>query len=135
MNKQRNKQNSGFTVIELMIVLIIIAILVALAYPSYVDYVRKARRGEAQQLLMNWSINQEIWRSNHSTYASEADLPKPTHDYYDFPNPAVSATAFTLRADAKGDQVNDKAKGDCTALTLASTGAKSPAVCWGGTGS
>ncbi len=69
MNKQRNNWKSGFTVIELMIVLMIVAILVALAYPSYVDYVRKARRGEAQQLLMNWSINQEIWRSNNPTYA------------------------------------------------------------------
>jgi type IV pilus assembly protein PilE len=135
MNKQRNKRNSGFTVIELMIVLVVVAILVALAYPSYVDYVRKARRGEAQQLLMNWSINQEIWRSNNSEYATTVQLPVPTHDHYDFSLTDRSATGFTLQADAKGDQVNDIAKGDCTALTLASTGAKLPAVCWGGAGS
>jgi hypothetical protein len=84
---------------------------------------------------MNWSINQEIWRSNHSSYASQLDLPKPTHDYYTFPDPAVSVTGFTLQAVATGDQVNDKAKGDCTTLTLVSTGAKTPAICWGGTGS
>jgi type IV pilus assembly protein PilE len=128
-------RNRGFTVVELMIVLVIIGILVALAYPSYVDYIRRARRGEAQQLLMNWSVNQEIWRSNHSTYASAADLPKPTHDHYDFPDPVTSATAYTLEADAKEDQLNDTAKGDCTELTLDSTGAKSPAICWGSSSS
>ena len=121
----------GFTMIELAIVLAIVAILVALAYPSYVDYVRKARRGEAEQLLMNWSINQEIWRSNNPEYATLAQLPAPTHDYYTFTLPVRSATAYTLQASATGDQVNDTAKGDCTVLTIASTGAKSPITCWG----
>ena len=37
--------------IELMMVLAIVAILVALALPNYTRYVRKANRGEAQQLL------------------------------------------------------------------------------------
>jgi type IV pilus assembly protein PilE len=135
MKNKYGNRNQGFTVVELMIVLMVIAILVALAYPSYVDYVRKARRGEAEQLLMNWSINQEIWRSNHASYASAADLPKPTHDNYTFPDPTISATAFTLQAQATGDQLNDIAKGDCTLLTLDSAGAKSPPICWGGTGS
>ena len=52
----------GFTLIEVIIVVAIIAILVALALPSYSRYVRKANRGEAQQLLLNWANNQEIWR-------------------------------------------------------------------------
>ncbi len=67
MKTLRAKRNRGFTIIELMIVLVIVAILLALAYPSYIKYVRKANRGEAQQLLMNWSINQEIWRSNNTS--------------------------------------------------------------------
>jgi len=124
------------TIIELMIVLIIIAILVALAYPSYVDYVRKARRGEAHQLLLNWSINQEIFRSNHPEYApigsGPGQLPEPKHDNYTFPLPVRSATAYTLTATAKGDQVNDKTKAgaNCSPMTLTQTGAKSPADCW-----
>jgi type IV pilus assembly protein PilE len=125
----------GFTIIELMIVLVIVAILVALAYPSYIDYVRKARRGEAQQLLMNWSINQEIFRSNNPGYATTGELPPPTNEHYIFDLPVRSATQFTLRATAQGDQVNDTAKGDCTVLTLASTGAKSLPICWGASSS
>ncbi|HLF31909.1 MAG TPA: type IV pilin protein [Xanthomonadales bacterium] len=132
MNNRYGNTSRGFTIIELMIVLGIIAVLVALAYPSYIDYVRKARRGEAEQLLMNWSINQEIWRSNNPEYATVGQLPEPTHDSYDFTLPVRSATAFTLQAGAKGDQLNDLVKGDCTVLTITSAGAKSPAVCWGG---
>ena len=125
-------RNRGFTVVELMVVLVIVAILVALAYPSYIEYVRKSRRGEAQQLLMNWSVNQEIWRSNHSEYATVAELVAPTHDSYDFVLSNRSETSYTLTATAKGDQVNDLAKGDCTILVLNETGAKTPSVCWGG---
>jgi type IV pilus assembly protein PilE len=123
----------GFTLLELMIVLLIVAILVAMAYPSYVDYVRKARRGEAQELLMNWSINQEIWRSNHSTYADDAvgQLVAPTNDYYNFslaaPDPPT-ATTYVLQAVAPADsgQLNDVAKDgtNCGTLNMNSAGQK-----------
>ena len=73
MKTLQRKRILGFTIIELMIVVMIVAILLAIAYPSYVQYVRKAKRGDAQQLLMNWSINQEIWRSNNTTYAGDRD--------------------------------------------------------------
>jgi len=112
---------------------VIVAILVSLAYPSYTQYVRKSKRGEAQQLLMNWSINQEIWRSNNAQYATSAQLPFPNNDNYDFDfsvNP--TAIAYTLRATATDDQVNDKARDGtyCLALTLDQSGVKDDPVCW-----
>jgi type IV pilus assembly protein PilE len=132
MNRLARKRILGFTVIELMIVLVIVAILLALAYPSYIQYVRKGKRGEAQQLLMNWSINQEIWRSNNPQYATTTELPVPTNDNYTFTLPARSATVYTLQAAASGDQANDEARDgtSCTPLTLDQNGVKSPAVCW-----
>ncbi len=128
----------GFTLIELMFVLAIVSILLALAYPSYVDYVRKSKRGEAQQLLMNWSVNQEIWRSNNVEYATLAQLPAPTHNDYVFTLPVRTGTAFTLQAAARNDQVNDKARGGtaCSTLNLNSAGNKFSAgtvavtICW-----
>jgi type IV pilus assembly protein PilE len=125
-------RRNGFTIIELMIVVIIIAILVALAYPAYIDYVRKAKRGEAQQLLLNWAINQEIYRSNNPTYDDGTDLDVPTHDEYTFPAPTVTANTYLLTANASGDQANDKARnGDsCASLSLNENSRKTPAPCW-----
>jgi len=130
------KRILGYTVIELMIVLIIVALLLALAYPSYTQYVRKARRGDAQQMLLNWSINQEIWRSNHTAYALAADIPVPVDPdgYYAFPDPdpTITATTYTLTANAQNDQTKDKSRDGtpCTSLTLNQNGVKEPAVCW-----
>lgn len=113
-----------------MIVLIIVALLLALAYPSYIQYARKAKRGEAQQLLMNWAVNMEIWRSNNPSYANGGNpgAPAPTEDNYNFAASGMSATGFTLTATAKdgNDQNNDKARDGtaCAAMSLNSAGQK-----------
>jgi type IV pilus assembly protein PilE len=129
--KTMAKKFSGFTIIELMIVIMIVAILVSLAYPSYVGYVRKAKRGEAQQLLLNWAINQEIWRSNNTAYTATL---VPTHDNYTFAASNVGAATYTLTATAASgnDQLKDVARDgtSCTPLTLTQAGAKTAAACW-----
>jgi len=129
-HKARKK---GFSLVELMIVVAIVAILVALAIPSYSRYIRKANRGEAQQLLLNWANNQEIWRANHAAYASEDDLAVPTHDKYTFTVSGLSGTTFTLTADPKSgtDQVKDTEQSvNCDPLTLDQSNAKTPPQCW-----
>ena len=127
------KTNSkGFTLIELMIVIAVVAILVALAIPSYTQYIRKANRGEAQQLLLNWANNQEIWRSNNISYADEnTALGLPTHDKYTFSVDDESGTTYTLTADPQNDQANDVEHGTpCDPLALNQSNAKTPADCW-----
>jgi len=132
--KQTNRKR-GFSLVELMIVVAVVAILVALALPSYSRYVRKANRGEAQSLLLNWANNQEIWRANDSDYASATspvEIPAPTHDLYGFRITNRTATTYTLTATpSTTDQLKDVERGEpCTALTLDQSNAKAPAECW-----
>lgn len=133
MKTNNAKRKKGFTLIEMMIALTIAAIILSLAYPSYVNYVRKGKRGDAHQALMNWSVNQEIWRANHSTYATTANMPAPSGDYYIFSlSGAPDATSYTLQAVAQNDQTKDKARDgtSCATMTINQNGAKTPAVCW-----
>ena len=133
-----HSERKGFSLIELMIVIAIVAILVALALPSYTHYVRKANRGEAHQLLLNWANNQEIWRANDTDYATTGNLAAPTHGKYDFslsfvcPDASTDqATCYILTADPKGNQVDDEERGvDCDPLTLSQSNAKTPPECW-----
>jgi len=140
-------RKKGFTLVELMIVVAIVAILVALALPSYTRYVRKSNRGEAQQLLLNWANNQEIWRANHASYANVAsDLGVPTHDKYNFfvrktttNPPALTDCAnedpdgsdYALIACPTGDQTKDEDRGSpCNPITLNQSNLKLRAECW-----
>ena len=46
-------RQSGFTLIELMIVVAVIGILTSLAYPCYREYIAKSRRAEAKAILLS----------------------------------------------------------------------------------
>lgn len=46
MTKYQNRNMSGFTLIELMIVIAILGILLAIAIPAYQDYLSRARAAE-----------------------------------------------------------------------------------------
>lgn len=132
MNTARGTRQ-GFTLVELMIALVVIAIIVALAYPAYGQYIRKAKRGEAQQLLMNWSANQEVFRANNPSYADADALAPPVHDDYTLTVSGVTAMGYTLQAAAHGAQANDSDHGvSCATLSIDQNGRKTPIECWGG---
>ncbi|UJA02399.1 type IV pilin protein [Acinetobacter johnsonii] len=72
----RNGNYTGFTLIELMIVVAIIAILAAIAYPSYTSYRVKTNRVDVQTQMMNIAQRLQSYKSvNHSyTGATLASL-------------------------------------------------------------
>ena len=64
------KANAGFTLIELMIVVIVIGVLASIAYPSYNEYVTKARRAECKSAILQTANLLERYFTVNNTYSS-----------------------------------------------------------------
>jgi type IV pilus assembly protein PilE len=139
VGKDRMKKHSGFTLMELMIVVAIIGIISAIAFPSYNSYMKKSRRADAKVGLSKLADKQERFYLQENIYATTTaalGLANPVvskEGYYNITVSAGAGTAgFILSAAAVGAQTSDTttSAGDCTTMTLSSTGARTPVDCW-----
>lgn len=130
---QRN--NRGFTLIELMIVVAIIGLLAGIGYPSYTEYVMRGKRSEARSGLLDAGAKLERYYSDNAQYADLATAGIQTSS--DNGHYTISVTLangnqdFTLRATPATfkDHI-------CGYVELTHTGARSSqhgtnADCWG----
>ena len=125
---QAKIEQSGMTLIELMIVIVIIGIIAAAAYPNYVDYVRESRRADAMGQLLTLQMAQEEYRLKNTAYAAYADLGvTASSEFYTFSVSNVGAESYTITATATGGQANDTG---CTTLSINQNDQKTPAECW-----
>jgi type IV pilus assembly protein PilE len=128
---------TGFTLIELMIVVAVVGILAAIAYPSYMDSVRKSRRSDAINDLSAIALAQEKWRANHTTYGTLADVwggvTTTSGGYYTLAIPTNTGTAFTITATAVSGTSQASDTG-CTVFTINESGpltnTATLAACW-----
>jgi type IV pilus assembly protein PilE len=140
-----NGPSAGFTLTELVIVIVIVSILAAVALPGFQDAMRKGRRADAKEGLMDAANRQERFMLDRSTYTDVmtnlgfgADPAISVEGHYSIdveaPDPNCPiATCYKLTATpiAGGAQADDSY---CTSFTIKSTGAKTatPAAseCW-----
>jgi len=131
-------RTKGFTLIELMIVVAIVGLLAAIAYPSYQEYIARARRADAKTVLLENAQFLERFYTQNGTYAG-ANLPfvespkDGATKFYDLAFVARTATSFEIQAEPKNAQSGDR----CGRLIVNQSNQKSVAgaeldgvTCW-----
>jgi type IV pilus assembly protein PilE len=134
-------QSGGFTLIELMIAVVVVAILVGIAVPSYTTQVRKSRRTEARNALLDIAAREERFLSvqNNYTalpaqvgYTAAAGWPVVVGSgYYQIDVQLPTPTSFIATATAIGAQANDAT---CAVLSVNEIGQQTATTmpdCWG----
>lgn len=120
------KQNRGFTLMELMIVVGIVCILAAVAYPTYTNSVIRGNRSEGMALLNNAVSAQEKFSSQNTRYATTlAELRLPansTNNLYRLDIvPSANVAQFSFTATPIGKQLGDT---ECATLGINHLGAR-----------
>jgi type IV pilus assembly protein PilE len=135
----RNKV-TGFTLIELMIVIVVVAVLAAIAMPSYRQYVLRTHRTEATRTLLNVAVAQEKFHLQNNTYAgpSALEIAPPgglgisgttERGHYAVVITAGGVSAFSATATAQGAQADDTR---CASFTIDQAGIRTATNtdCW-----
>jgi type IV pilus assembly protein PilE len=127
-------RNTGFSLIELMVVVAVVAILAALAYPSYTAYIQRGARAAAKAALMENAQFMERKYTISNCYQCTGEvigtigIPKTqspdtgTADYdpIELVDASTDAGSYLLQAVPTGRMVDD----DCGTLTLDGIGNK-----------
>jgi len=104
MRKVRILTKSGFTMLELLMVVIIIGILATLALPQYMGFIEKARSTEAISTMGTIRTAQNLYKLETGTYSPDASnlaITVPTSGaatYWTYSITGASDTGFGVTA-------------------------------------
>ncbi len=133
----------GFTLIELMIVVAIVAILAGIALPAYDDYVRRAKRSEAQAALTNIAALQERYYSGVSPPSYTTNFTNLSGSFTVAGSAYSESGNYSITIGPGSDGAGSIAAGfllqavpvhtdaGCNPITFNSLTQKGPSSCWG----
>lgn len=143
----RRAANRGFTLIELMITVAVVGILAAVAYPSFTQYLVRAKRSAAQSFMHSVANKQEQYMLDRRSYAADlatlnVSAPADVSANYTItvactmPTAVGNCTAlagtptYTITGTPVGAQATNDTQ--CGTLTINHLGTKAPATsgCW-----
>lgn len=133
------RKATGFTLVELLVVIAVAGIVTALALPSFMSQIRKSRRSDAIDVVARVQQAQERWRASNPLYTTLANLgiaAASPGGYYTVATAAgadaAAANTYTVTATAVAGKTQAGDAG-CTTLTLTVAGGTpsyTPAKCW-----
>ncbi len=129
------KYMRGVTLLELMIVVVILGILTAIAYPSYRQFIERAKRTEAKALLLRIAVDQERFYLQNNTFGTMAQLQYDEPQITDSEAYSVTITANTASnfSATATYQLGGEEAGKCLTFTIDGRGTKTSGPytdCW-----
>ena len=129
------KTQSGFSLIELMIVVVVVAILGAVAMPAYNDYILRGKIPDATANLATKRVQMEQFFQDNRTYVGAPACTADTtaSQYFDFSCPVQTATTYTIQAAGKSSMAGfifTITEANVKATTAVPSGWSTNATCW-----
>lgn len=110
---QKNGNQKGFSLMEVMIVVTILGVLAAIAYPSYMEYVKRTKRVDVQSEMMRIAQRLQSYRVIHHNYTGATLAAMGASEDYPVTNPMYGLELETdnqtwvLIATPVGAQIGD----------------------------
>ncbi len=119
----KRASQSGFTLMEVLVVTAILGILLGLALPSYRDYVRRGSIPEATAALSDYRVKMEQYYQDHRNYGSSTkcanDDPAPA--WKDFSPAGKKNFDYGCETPADGQDYKLTATGKSTSVVAGHT--------------